>query len=309
MNTPTKADAAQAAPTPSRGRGRGRGGGPAPRGRSTQKASAPRAPMSKIGPNRLLEAEWVKDSILKGNCFVLFAGSGQTGDQQWTFHHPIGETVLGEREWVATPTRDISFLLQRRESEALTAWKRQSELAKRRQVLLDQKGRKLADDGQTEVWTFDGAPAIQPTIRTCMSAAKAADAKESDWLNFSDQAVRSAEQSFKEALRTQAVPEGWLRHNPKPVHETMGGPLGDQPQKAVPFLEGLSQAAAKDKVIRVAIGLDQAEVPDDEVDDEDDDGVPVKPVTPAPVKVAKPPTPKQTTPVGSQSGSPPKTKS
>jgi hypothetical protein len=233
----------------------------------------PKAQAAKIGPNRLLETEWVKDSILKGDCFVLFAGTGKAGDQQWTFHHPIGETPLDERDWVATPTRDISFLLQRRESEALVAWKRQSELAVRRQTLRLKMGRKLSDDEQTEVWTFENAPAIQPTIRSCMAAAKAAGAKESEWINYADQAVRVAEQSFKEALRTQQIPDGWIRNNPKPAHETMGGPLGDHPQKAIPFLKGKSAAAAKDKVIRVAIGLDQTDEnpSDDESADEDDD--------------------------------------
>jgi hypothetical protein len=245
--------------------------------------SAQKVQNAKIGPNRLLETEWVKDSILKGNCFVLFVGSGLAGDQQWTYHHPIGETSLDERDWVCTPTRDISFLLQRRESEALVSWKRQAELAKRQYVLHLQRGRKIGNDGQTEVWTFEGAPAIQPTIRSCMSAAKAAGAPESEWLNYSDQAVRVAEQSFKEAMRTQGIPESWIRGNPKPVHETMGGPLGDHPQKAVPFLKGMSVAAAKDKVVRVAIGFDQPEdPPSDDSDAEEDQAEDVTPVTAQP---------------------------
>lgn len=283
MNAPAEANAAQAAQSSSRGRGRGRGGGSAPRGRTTQgRVSVPKAQNAKIGPNRLLETEWVKDSILKGNCFVLFAGSGQAGDQQWTFHHPIGETSLDERDWVATPTRDLSQLLLRRESEALVAWKRQGELAKRQYVLHLQRGRKMSDD-QTEVWTFENAPAIQPTIRSCMAAAKAAGANESMWLNYADRAVQVAEQTFKEAMRTQAIPGGWIRANPKPVHETMGGPLGDRPQKAIPYLKGMSTAAAKDKVIRVAIGLDLTnESSDDEDSNGDDDDEEATPVAPRP---------------------------
>jgi len=236
--------------------------------------------LSKIGPNRLLETEWVKDSILKGNVFVLFAGSGVTGDQQWTFHRPIGETSLEQSEWVATPTRDISFLLQRRESEALASWKRQAELAKRQQVLRARMGRGLGEDAQTEVWVFEGSPAIQPTIRTCMAAAKAANAPESAWLDYADQAVQVAERSFKEALRTQGIPAEWIRDHPKPHHETMGGPLGDVPQKAVPFLKGFSLAAAKDKVIRVAIGLDKTDDPESsESEDEDSEEEGNPPVT------------------------------
>jgi hypothetical protein len=232
----------------------------------------------------------VKDSVLKGNCFVLFAGSGVSGDQQWTFHRPIGETSLEQSEWVATPTRDISFLLQRRESEALASWKRQAELAKRQQVLAVRMGRGLDRDSQTEVWVFENAPAIQPTIRTCMAAAKAAGAPESAWLDYADQAVQVAERSFKEALRTQGIPAEWLRVNPKPHHETMGGPLGDVPQKAVPFLKGFSLAAAKDKVIRVAIGLDKTDDPESSENSEDEEDE----------EEAKPPVvSKRTTPGGS----------
>jgi len=292
MNAPTEAGAAQAAPATNRGRGRGRGGGYAPKGKITTRSAVPKAQGAKIGPNRLLETEWVKDSILKGNCFVLFAGSGQSGDQQWTFHHPIGETSLDLRAWVATPTRDISFLLQRRESEALAAWKRQAELAKRQEVLANYIGRRL--ENQTEVWNFENAPAIQPTIRSCMSAAKAAGANESEWLTYSDRAVQVAEQSFKEALRTQDIPEDWLRANPKPIHETMGGPLGDHPQKAVPFLNGLSMAAAKDKVIRVAIGLDQTDgTPLPHKEEEEDRFDPQFEGEDSEEEVAKPPTPEK----------------
>jgi hypothetical protein len=237
-----------------------------------------------------LETEWVKDSILKGNCFVLFAGSGMAGDQQWTFHHPIGETSLDEREWVATPTRDISFLLQRRESEALSAWKRKSELAKRHQVLRDCKGRRYSPDRETEVWNFENAPAIQPTIRSCMTAAKAAGANESEWLRYADRAVQSAEQQFKEALRTERIPPGWERVNPRPIHETMGGPLGDCPQKPIPFLKGLSQASAKDKVVRVAIGLDSTDdLHTGDTDGEDEEFVGPKEVQSPQAKVATPP--------------------
>jgi len=244
--------------------------------------------VSKIGPNRLLEVEWVKDSVLKEN-FVLFAGTGKAGDQQWTFHHPIGETPLDTRDWVATPTRDIVFLLQRRESEALVAWKRQAELAKRQSVLRARSGRKIGDDGQTEVWTFENAPAIQPTIRSCMAAAKAASAKESEWLNYADRAVQVAEQQFKEALRTQPIPAAWERANPKPSHETMGGPLGDHPQTAIPYLKGLSTAAAKDKVIRVAIGLDQPDSSsDDDSDEEDEDEKTAMPPPPGPALSRQP---------------------
>jgi hypothetical protein len=108
-----------------------------------------------------------------------------------------------------------------------------------------------------------------------MTAAKAAGASESAWLNYADQAVQTAERTFKEAMRTHAVPAAWLGSNPKPAYETRGGALGDIPQTAVEYLNGLSLAAARDKVTRVAIGLDTTdpllfEEDEDDSDEEDD---------------------------------------
>jgi len=252
-----------------------------------------------MGPTRLLEIEWVKDSLLKENCFSLFVGSGQAGDQQWTFHHPIGETTLSAAAWVCTPARDMGFLLNRRESEELASWNRRAELAKRQAVLDSRTGRGLQD--QTEVWVFDGAPAIQPTIRTCMAAAKAAGAKESAWLDYADPAVRVAEQSFKEAVRTHAVPRRWVRENPRPAYETMGGPLGDQHQTAVLYLRELSFAAAKDQVLRRALGIDvdqvntipsgpEADASESEEEEEEETPLPPSgPASPGPEKKAPSP--------------------
>lgn len=258
MSTNEQVAATQQPSARGQGRGRGNRGG----GRSAKNASraaTAKALTAKVGPNRLLETDWVKDPSIADGSFVYIAVSGKAGDQQWTFHRPIGETSLTGRQWVATPTRDIIFLLQRKENEALTAWKRQSELAKRQAVLRAGTGRRLDPEDETEVWSFDGAPAIQPTIRTCITAAKAAGAKESEWLNYADTAVQTAERTFKQALRNSEVPAGWLRNHPKPPFETKGGALGDVSQKAVEYLNGLSLASARDKVTRVAIGIDNAE--------------------------------------------------
>jgi hypothetical protein len=192
-----------------------------------------------------------------------------------------------------TPTRDIGFLLARRDSEELASWKRKAELAKRQEVLRARMGRRL--DGQTEVWTFDGAPAIQPTIRTCMLAAKAANKQESAWLDYADTAVQVAERTFKESLRTQVIPAGWVRINPKPRHITMGGPLGDIPQEAVKYLGTFSLNRAKDMVLRVLLGKESNEDPsEDPSDDEGDDEEPP----------AKPEVPKQSTPQKSAATTP-----
>jgi len=253
MSAPVDTGAAQAATRGvSRGRGRGgRGGNIRPATRIPKASEA----KGKIGPNRLLEIDWIKDSILRDNCFTQWIGAGNSGDQQWTFHRPIGETELDDaRDWVATPTRDINFLLQRRESEALSAWKRKKSMAIRQFALSQKRGRCL-DPDESEIWAFVDAPAIQPTIRTCMAAAKAAGKPESSWLDFADRAVQTAERSFKEALRTGGVPASWPGENPRPEYETRGGPLGDQPQKAIEYLNGYSTAAARDRVLCAVLGI------------------------------------------------------
>jgi hypothetical protein len=104
-----------------------------------------------------------------------------------------------------------------------------------------------------------------------MTAAKAAGANESAWLDYADRAVQTAERSFKESLKTQAIPQDWLRDNPKPSFETKGGALGDIPQKPVEYLNGLSLASARDKVTRVAIGLEQPDPLDLDENEEDSD--------------------------------------
>jgi len=262
--------------------GAGRGGGAAPRGRGRGSVMnrgrggrvTPSVTRSKVGPDRLLEADWVGNAALKVPSFVIWLGAGQSGAQQWTFHRPIGQTNLGEHVWVATPTRDIAFLLARKGNEETAAWERRSQLAKRRAVLMALTGRGLSADGQTEVWTAAGTPPIQETIRTCMAAAVAAGAQEADWLQFAPQAAQDSERAFKNALKNQGIPADWLRENPKPAFETRGGPLGDQEQKEVGYLHGSTLQAAQDKVLNVLIGRvsndpDESDSDDDAADNEE----------------------------------------
>jgi len=258
--------------------GAGRGGGLAPRGRGQGSSSrgrggrvTPSVTRSKVGPNRLLEADWVGEAALKVQSFTIWLGAGQAGAQQWTFHRPIGQTNLGERAWVATPTRDIPFLLARKGSEETSAWERKSQLAKRQAVLRSRTGRGLAEDGQTEVWTAAGTPPIQETVRACMAAAVAAGAQGADWLQFAPQAVQDSERAFKNALKNQSIPADWLRDNPKPAFETRGGPLGDQEQKEVSYLKGCSLQAAQDKVLNVLIGRVSNDPEDSDLGEDDED--------------------------------------
>lgn len=220
---------------------------------TTRVAKAPSA-KAKYGPSRLVEMDFVKDPSLEGS-FTVVLGS-DTGLQQWTFHHPVGETGLDARSWVATLTNEIEHLLKRKVSEELSAWLRKSALAKREAVLMAGTGRKyFSENDQTEVWSFEDSPAIGPTIKESQKAAKADGKLESEWLKFAPPAVQVAETAFKEALKKQSIPETWLGVNPKPEYETRGGPLGDRPQQNVEYLGTDSHATAKDHVLRRMLGL------------------------------------------------------
>jgi len=244
------AENANQAPAVRGGARGGRGGGrgkPAPR--STGSASL--ASKSKVGPTRVLDADWAEESSLKGKTFVVWVGGGQTAPRQYTFHHPIGETNMDDRQWVATPTDEIRYLLERRKSEALSRWEREKSLALRAQVLAAGTGRRLNNGvtPPTEEWTHDGAPPIAATIRIAMAAAKAAGVAESEWVNHTDPAVRASELQFKQALTSATLAPNWAVEHPRPVFTTLGGPLGDRPQLAVGYLGTSSLAAAKDLVL------------------------------------------------------------
>jgi len=232
-----------------------KGQGDQSRNATGRKSSAPATKqVSKIGPARVLNATWSEDSTLKGESFVLWLGGGKSAPQQFTFHRPIGVTKLEANQWVATPTGELGLLLERKKSEDLARWERRGEQAIQAAVLAKATGRKLAPDGKTPIWVHKDAPPIGATVQAAMAAAKAAGAKESEWVNHCDQAVRASELAYREALRTESLPKEWLGENPKPSFETRGGPLGDRPQVALAHLSGMSLAAAKDKVLRSLFG-------------------------------------------------------
>jgi len=239
------------APEPARGRGRGvrgRGGG---RGLPPSRI-APSAAMAvaKVGPTRVLDAKWAEEQTLRGQSFVIWLGSAQGIPQQVTFHRPIGVTPLRTDQWVATPTAEIPLLLSRRSSEDLNRWERLKSAAQRAAVLASGTGRKMSTgEHPKEVFVVDGDPDCGATIQMAMAAAKAAGKPESAWLDYAVPAVRNAEQLFKAALKSQEPSQQWLAGNPRPTHETRGGPLGDRPQVAVEYLDGSTLARAKDLVL------------------------------------------------------------
>lgn len=240
---------------PARGGQGGRGRGGTPRPGKTQAAA--KAAQSKIGPGRALEHDWVDESVLKGQSFVVWLGSGKSGARQVTIHRPIGGTSLDKTTtWVATPSDEIHYLLARLKSEALSRWERERDVAVRSAVLLAGTGRRMNQaTPPQEVWAFNGSPPIGPTIQAAMAAAKAAGGKESEWVNHATEAVRAAELQFKQALRNAEPAQAWLADHPQPRHETRGGPLGDRPQSAVSYLTGRSLAAAQDLVLNRIFGV------------------------------------------------------
>lgn len=247
------------------GRG-GRGSRGGSRAVSNRNGSGSLATKSKIGPSRVLDADWAEDSFLKGNSFVVWVGGGQTAPRQYTFHRPIGETRLDGNSWVATPTEELRYLLERRNSEELSRWMRERSQAVRAVVLASKLGRELnTATPPQEVWTFDGAPSIKETIAAAMAAAKAAGKVESEWVNHTIPAVRASELQFKQALSKTTPAAQWEADHPRPTFETCGGPLGDRPQIAISYLSGYSISAAKDRVLGKLLS------PDEPVEEEEDD--------------------------------------
>jgi hypothetical protein len=218
-----------------------------------------------------MNPEWVEDSVLKGQSFCVWVGAGKAAPRQYTFHRPIGETPLDVNQWVATPTDEVSLLLERRKGEAQIRYERERAAAIRAAILAAGTGRRVDPaNPQNEVWSFDGAPPIAVTIRAAETAAEAAGRPKSEWVNHTDAAVRAAELQFKQALRNGVPPPDWLAEHPPPAYETRGGPLGDRPQLAVPYLNGLSLSSARDAVLRRMLSFD---LPTGEDEDDTDDEV------------------------------------
>jgi len=241
-----------------RGRGRGSAGGGGRGGTPTAARTtyAAIAAKSKIGPTRELEPDWVNESGLLGDTFVVWVGCGKTAPVQVTFHRPIGHTGLSDRAWVATPTAEVGLLLERKSSEELSRWERERSTAIRADTLASGIGRKLVKVGQDsiEAWSFSGAPHCGPTVKAAMASAKAAGKAEAEWIHFVSDDIKAAEADFKKDLKDEKRLKAYEAAHPKPTYETRGGPLGDRPQKAVDYLHGLSLAAARDKVTAVMFG-------------------------------------------------------
>jgi hypothetical protein len=212
---------------------------------------------ARIGPTRINESAWVNDPLIKEDSFVAWVGGPGAAPMQVTFHRPIGSTDLdGKKDWVATPTSELALLATRRSSEETARWERAAAAAIRQQVLNAREGRKKegAQDSEKEFWAFEGSPECGPTIKTAMANAKAAGKAESAWTDFVSNEIKVAEATFKSACKATDRWSAYEAGNPKPDFETRGGPLNDRPQRAVPYLFGLSLAAARDRVTAVLYG-------------------------------------------------------
>jgi len=169
---------------------------------------------------------------------------------------------------VITPTVEIPLLLARRSSEDLNRWERLKSAAIRAAVLASGTGRRMSTGTPPkEVFAVENGPECGPTIQMAITAAKAAGKPESAWLDYAVPAVRNAEQLFKEALKSQGPPEAWIAGNPRPAHETRGGPLGDRRQVAVKYLDGTTLARAKDLVLARLFDILPQEDTEEEAED------------------------------------------
>jgi len=234
-------------------------GGPATRGGrgGGQRGGQSRAPKLKIGPTRALEGfEWSGEKALKDAFLVSVAGAN--GAQSWTFHRPIGRSgiVRPERAWVATYTAEVEFLLEREKPPAWKTWS--SRRAKAiSDDLLSRAGNGRVNRGDPVVvhWDFAGSPPCGEEIARLQQTAVAAGENQSKWLDYASDEIKAQEAVWKTRNKSAAPPAAWVSANPEPITQTLGGPLGNQAQVAVAYLEGKDASAAKDLVMRKLLGV------------------------------------------------------
>ena len=203
---------------------------------------------------------------------------------QMTFHHPIGETQLDDGEWVATPSESIPFLLARTENPY-----EKSVMEKRRESVLRNVTRALLDEREDGEMSYRGTNISRTATlalarkrqATAWKSAKADNRAEfEEYLrknypelppqskqqklmgvkfptpakppldNFLDSDVITLENKIR-ALSNKIAESAELQEKyPIPEFETMGGPLGDQPQVVIAGLQDLDTSMAMDAVIR-----------------------------------------------------------
>jgi hypothetical protein len=177
---------------------------------------------------------------------------------QFTFHHPIGVTVLGADEWVVTPTSDIKYLEANKSWPELSAWAGRKQAFAREAIIADgHHGRRRETVGGADVvlWVDVAAdiPACSAGIVQYQAAARAAGKKDADWLEFAPLAVQAAEARWKAAQKDARWAQAFAEA--RPVGSTMGGATGNVPQTAVAFLGTAPPAVAYSVVRNRALGL------------------------------------------------------
>jgi hypothetical protein len=183
--------------------------------------------------------------------------AGPSGNQQWTFHRPIGHSgiVKPESAWVATYTPEVAFLLERKEPPSWKTWSSKRDQAIKAMLLAVRGNGRYEDaDGETR-WDFVGSGRCGAGIKQFQQTAEAAGKAQHEWLSFAPEAVQAQEAVWISRRKAATPPAAWVTANPCPTALTLGGPLGTVKQESVAYLEGKDHRSARDVVMRRILGI------------------------------------------------------
>lgn len=198
---------------------------------------------SKFGPTRMLDATLITEATLP-DAFVIILGIAPHLEQ-YTVHHPVGVSGLGDDEWVLTPTSEIHFLLGRREDPDKKARQESREAAALSNAL--KKGSLLQDVGEGVMY-----PTKVPRHSVLAEARKRRGEGNVDIMLL----LSPQYQQLEKAARADLA-EGkdvWDSFNPD-TFKTLGGPMADKRQEAHPRLRGKSAMQARDWFARTIFGI------------------------------------------------------
>jgi len=244
---------------------------------STPKPARVSVPV-KLDAGKTTASELTIPKGLGKDTFVMtFAGTEGTLFQL-TVHHPIGYTPMNGEAWVCTPSEDIPTLLGRTDHPG--AKKIKSVLEVERQRILEEAGY-ISVEVNT-VWWLIGDQQVE--------SAKALEGAENAWKEAKK--AHLAEHEAKQAGKPKAAKyHGYplakedflsetqkefldgcaafikrdgrvaaLKHKLEGDYQTMGGPLGDRPQR--PFLKKGGRQRAVDVLVAQLMGVEDPSPPD-----------------------------------------------
>jgi hypothetical protein len=213
---------------------------------------------AKINPVSGANFEFTPDRRLNES-FVIVVGDTASG-RSITFHHPIGTTNLDDDDWVATPTEDVTSLLQRQKDPGEAARKANRDKFRIRLAI---EGNLLTrEETDEERLLYYGTDISRQDTVVAARAATKSSYKEGEkpspdsYIRFiEDKDLREKESILRKFLSEKSTISKAEKAFPNSKFQTQGGPLADRRQKAVDYLDGLDRPQAIDRVTKRVYGF------------------------------------------------------